>query len=80
MDFFSGSGTTGVVACKNDRKYIGIELNKKFCEESLERISNTLSQNIMLEMINQNTENKNRVELVSSLVLKKKGRPESVKV
>ena len=30
LDMFNGSGTTGVVALRNNRKYIGIELEKKY--------------------------------------------------
>lgn len=42
LDPFFGSGTTGVVAKKNYRKFIGIELNKKFVEMAKKRINNTV--------------------------------------
>lgn len=32
MDPFAGSGTVGVVALKNDRKFICIDISKKYCE------------------------------------------------
>lgn len=38
LDPFSGAGTTGVVALRHDRSYIGIELNPDYCEMSRERI------------------------------------------
>lgn len=38
LDPFFGSGTTGLAAVKNDRRYIGIELNAKYCELAKERI------------------------------------------
>ena len=44
FDPFLGSGTTAVTAKKLDRKYVGIELDKKFAALSLKR----------LEMVNEN--------------------------
>lgn len=38
LDPFFGSGTTGLAAVKNDRCYIGIELNAEYCELAKERI------------------------------------------
>jgi len=38
LDPFFGSGTTGLAAVKNDRRYIGIELNSGYCELAKERI------------------------------------------
>ena len=38
LDPFFGSGTTGLAAVKNDRHYIGIELNAEYCELAKERI------------------------------------------
>lgn len=38
LDPFFGSGTTGLAAVKNDRRYIGIELNAVYCELARERI------------------------------------------
>lgn len=38
LDPFFGSGTTGVVAESLNRKWIGIELNKDYCEMAIERI------------------------------------------
>ena len=37
LDPFNGSGTTGVVSMENDRKYIGIELNQKFIDMTIDR-------------------------------------------
>jgi site-specific DNA-methyltransferase (adenine-specific) len=41
MDPFMGSGTVGVAAKKNNRRYIGIELHKSHCRDAQERIDNT---------------------------------------
>lgn len=39
LDPFSGSGTTGVVALRNGRNYLGCELNPDYAELSRQRIS-----------------------------------------
>ena len=44
LDPFFGSGTTGRVAVKNNRKYIGIELNPEYIEISKRRTSNVQIQ------------------------------------
>ena len=38
IDPFFGSGTTGLAAKRNNRKYIGIEINADFCDLARERI------------------------------------------
>jgi DNA modification methylase len=38
LDPFNGAATTGVVALKNQRRYIGIELNPEYIKLSEERI------------------------------------------
>lgn len=38
LDPFSGAGTTGVVALRNDRDYVGVELNPEYAEMSRRRI------------------------------------------
>ncbi len=38
LDPFCGSGTTGVVACRHNRNFIGIELNPKYAELAERRI------------------------------------------
>ena len=38
LDPFSGSGTTGMVALRHDRSYIGLELNPEYVELSRNRI------------------------------------------
>ena len=42
LDPFSGAGTTGVVACKLNRIYIGIELNPDYAEMSKNRLARTV--------------------------------------
>jgi len=44
LDPFFGSGTTGLVAVQNGRKYIGIDLNKDYCEIAARRIEKELDQ------------------------------------
>ena len=50
LDPFSGSGTTGVVALQNGKKYIGIELNPEYVKLSEDRIAkevpNTLVEHL----------------------------------
>ena len=41
LDPFSGSGTTGVVALQNNKKYIGIELNPEYVKISEDRINDS---------------------------------------
>ncbi len=38
LDPFMGSGTTGVAALLEDRKFVGIEVNPEYFELSVERI------------------------------------------
>ncbi len=42
LDMFAGSGTTAVVAIKNNRHYIGFDINANYCAIAKERISNFL--------------------------------------
>lgn len=44
LDPFTGSGTTGVVAKKFDRKFLGIELERKYQEMAQKRIDETVFQ------------------------------------
>ena len=44
LDPFNGAGTTGVVALKNNRKYIGIELNQQYIDISRMRIAKETAQ------------------------------------
>jgi DNA modification methylase len=38
LDPFAGSGTTGVVCSRFNRRFIGLELNKQYCNMAVERI------------------------------------------
>lgn len=38
LDPFTGSGTTGIVSCRYNRKFVGIELVDKYCKMAQKRI------------------------------------------
>lgn len=40
LDPFIGSGTTAIAALMNDRKYIGIEISKEYCNMAKKRVNN----------------------------------------
>lgn len=44
LEPFAGSGTTCIAALRENRKYIGIELDKHYYEVAKKRIENELSQ------------------------------------
>jgi adenine-specific DNA-methyltransferase len=50
MDPFLGSGTSAIVALSNKRKFVGFEINEKYCKLAVERIKNykNLSQSLSL--------------------------------
>lgn len=51
LDPFFGSGTTGLVAVQNGRRYIGIDLNSEYCAIAAKRIDSELQQaNIFREV------------------------------
>ncbi len=41
LDPFLGSGTTGVICKENNRNFIGVEINEKYCEVARKRIKNS---------------------------------------
>jgi DNA modification methylase len=44
LDPFCGSGTTGVVAAKYGRRFVGIDISKEFCRMALKRMAPHLAQ------------------------------------
>lgn len=50
LDPFNGAGTTGLVAMKHARRYIGIELNEKYADITMTRLG-LFSESIKLERI-----------------------------
>jgi DNA modification methylase len=44
LDSFMGSGTTAIEAIYQDKRYIGIELNPKYCDIAVRRIESYLDQ------------------------------------
>mgnify|MGYP004482446847 FL=1 len=55
LDPFFGSGTTGVVAVKNNRKFIGIDINPEYCKTAQMRINEISNET---EVINFGDKNK----------------------
>ena len=53
MDIFFGSGTTGVVALKNSKKFLGIELNPEYVKIAEERLKPFLIQTKLSEEVKQ---------------------------
>jgi len=49
LDPFLGSGTTALVALKMARQFVGIELNREYCEMAMRRIKPLLSQLTLLD-------------------------------
>lgn len=55
LDPFSGSGTVGVVSLKNNRNYVGIELNPEYAQLSSKRIQSIA--NLLIDEIITHKEN-----------------------
>jgi len=49
LDPFNGAGTTTLVAFKLKRRFIGIDISKKYCEISLKRIKKEFEQKELFE-------------------------------
>jgi site-specific DNA-methyltransferase (adenine-specific) len=45
IDPFTGSSTTGMAACINNRKFIGIDLNKEYLDLSIKRYKDATKEN-----------------------------------
>lgn len=50
LDPFCGSGTAGIVSVRNERDFIGIELNPEYAEMSVRRIEKEEQQGIQMMM------------------------------
>ena len=48
LDPFSGAGTTGIVARKQNKNFIGIELNSEYCKISKNRFSKELNEEVKI--------------------------------
>ena len=46
LDPFCGSGTTGVAAIKNNRKFIGMEINPEYIDLATKRIKSAKENNL----------------------------------
>lgn len=51
MDPFMGSGTTGKMALKNKRKFIGIEINPKYFDIACKRIEESQKQGSLFDLV-----------------------------
>jgi len=51
LDPFLGSGTTAVVAKRMGRHFIGIDINKKYCDAAIKRIKETVVEPALREFI-----------------------------
>lgn len=50
LDPFCGSGTTGIVSVRNERNFIGIELNPEYADMSVRRIDKEKQQGIQVSL------------------------------
>jgi len=50
LDFLRGSGTTGVVAKRLGRNFIGIEINQSYFDIAAQRIENTTRESNLLTL------------------------------
>lgn len=62
LDPFMGSGTTGVVAKRLNRDFIGIEIDEKYYDIAKKRIENTPIENNLVKFL-ENLVNKNTLQL-----------------
>jgi len=53
LDPFAGSGTTGVVACKNQRHFVGVELVQEYQEMALRRVFEASRQVSLLSFLDE---------------------------
>lgn len=52
LDTFAGSGSHGVAALKCNRKFIGMEIEKKYYDISLKRLKNTIADTNVINIVN----------------------------
>jgi len=57
IDPFMGSGTTGVVAKRFNRNFIGIEIDDEYFEIVQKRIERTLTEQNLIEFLEKSTRN-----------------------
>jgi site-specific DNA-methyltransferase (adenine-specific) len=50
LDPFNGTGTTGVVAIQNNRKYVGIDLSKEYIAMATRRLEKESQQYSLFDM------------------------------
>jgi adenine-specific DNA-methyltransferase len=50
FDCFAGSGTTGVAAIRNGRRFLGVELNPQYCARAMSRITHPHCLNMETEL------------------------------
>ena len=57
LDNVMGSGTTGVAAINTNRNFIGMEMKKEFFDLSIQRITDSVNENFVVEVFNKEEHN-----------------------
>lgn len=66
LDFTMGSGSTGVACVKNNRNFIGIELDEKYFQTAKSRIEGKTPEqewNDLVDELNKKTKETNQMNL-----------------
>lgn len=56
LDPFAGSGTTGAVAKRLRRHFVGMEINPDYCKMATDRIAATMQEYQQLEITERGTQ------------------------
>ena len=70
LDPFCGSGTTCLAALLLGRKFVGIEIEKEYCNIAKERLSNITRVSKKEEQVADKSENTKRLDKIASITLR----------